>query len=439
MADEHSPEFGLVPPVAVLGVAEPFLRASHFHPLISAYNIHQLRTEVVAPFYPLPVKGLTIVLAIYRPAIKGGWTLVFTNPDTGSYFSIGAQVVVFSASNDPPVLGSLDVAPAWLHAPWSLMGIRFPEQFAIIERPGRLHVELREGDHSLWTGGINFLIYTPEPLSPERITALRSDPNAFKAAHFRLGCKECEDSLTAVVSIDRSALDYSSDVIWYEDLPDEFRCRCGKAVIDLQYLRRGFHVMLEERFAAEGDELTSTRLYEPSSLEIIYDAFAHALKISRGESDLQSFLQSNPILFHQLAPRKIIPKAPIRGKYQTDFAIATSSGDLVLVEIEASRKPLLKKDGHPTADLTHAVAQVNDWLHEFREHRLTCLADMNLRDEEIAKVRGLVIMGREAGHDREHLRKLKASNFGDLALLTYDDLASGLAELIRSVKRHQRS
>ena len=82
---------------------------------------------------------------------------------------------------------------------------------------------------------------------------------------------------------------------------------------------------------------------------------------------------------------------------------------------------------------------MNDWLHEFRAHRLTSLADMNLRDEEITKVRGLVVMGREAGHDREHLRRLKASNFGDVTILTYDDLASGLAELIRSVKRHYRS
>lgn len=428
-----------VPFVAVLGVAAPFLRVGHFHRLISAYNIHELRTEVVAPFYPLPVKGLTIVIAVYAPAVRDGWTLVFTNPATSAYFTIGVQIRSFNASLEPPIPGSRDVAPQWEHAPWLLMGIPFPEQFALIERPGRLRIDLREGDRDLWTGGINFLAYNPEPLTPERIAAIRSEPNASKAAHFRLACKECDDALTTFVAIDRPSVPSPKDAVWYLDLPDEFRCRCGKTVVNLQYLRRGFHAVLGERFATEGDELTSARLYEPSSLEVIYDAFAHVLQASKGEADLQTFLQENPILLHQLTPRKIIAKAPIRGKYQTDFVVATASGDLILIELEAAGRSLLKKDGHPTASLTHAISQVNDWLHEFREHRLTCLADMNLRDEEIAKIRGVVVMGREAGHEREHLRRLKASNFGDVTLLTYDDLLSGLAELIRSVKRHYRS
>jgi hypothetical protein len=195
---------------------------------------------------------------------------------------------------------------------------------------------------------------------------------------------------------------------------------------------------LETRFVGQGNELSATRLYELSSLEVLLDAFHHVLSNSQGEARLQEFITSNPILLHMLAPRKLIPKAPILSKFQTDFTVLTSAGELVLIELEADDKRLLRKNGHQSADLTHAISQVQDWLHEFRTHRLACLSDMRLRDDEVARIRGFVVIGREKGHDPEHLRRLKAGMSGDISLFTYDDLSTSLSHLIREIRRDYR-
>jgi Domain of unknown function (DUF4263) len=425
----------VVPPAAVLGVAGPFMKVRNVHPLFEAYNIHQLRTEVLAPFFPLPVRGLIIVLAVYSPGLPQELVLIFTNPDTQSSFSLNVSAVTFNSMNPPP-LGAVDVAPFRAHAPWLLFGVPFP--IALIEKPGQLRVTVRYDDREVWAGGLNFIAYEPEPLSLERIAALKSDPYGTKSARFSLSCKVCRDKITAFTGLDRTLPPGEEDAIWYADLPEFFECQCGQTSVSLSLLRRGFHAVLGERFICEEQELAITRLYELSSLEVIADSFAHVLESSTGESRLQEFLGSNPILLHFLAPKKTIAKAPILSKYQTDFAVLTASGELVLIELESDAKRLVRRNGHPTAELTHALSQVNDWLHEFRTHRLACLSNMQLKDEEVTRVRGLVVIGRQRGHNLEDLRRLKASNLGDVTLLTYDDLAANLAELIREVKRNYR-
>ncbi len=392
----------------------------------------------MAPFYPLPVGGLNLVFAVYEPSGLDRWALRVTNEESGNHFTISAELQTFSASEDPPEPGAVNVAPLPAHNPWVLFGVPFPKDFAVVAKPTLLRVTCIQEDVELWTGGVRFLAYEPEPLSPERVAAIRTDPYAIKSAQFTLMCKVCESKITTYVSLDRSSVP-KDPATWYEDLPKEFRCGCGQTVIDMSYLRRGFHAVLGERFAAEGEEIATTRLYELSSLEVLLEAFRHLLSQSQGESRLQAFITSNPVLLHMLSPRKLIPKAPILSKYQTDFAVLTASGELVLVELESDTKRLLKKDGHQSADLTHAIGQVQDWLHEFRTHRLACLSDMRLKDEEVTRVRGLVVIGREADDERENLRRLKAGMSGDVSLLTYDDLSASLAQLIREVGRDYRT
>lgn len=418
----------------MLGVAAPCQRVRNVDPRLSAWNFHALRTEVVAPFYPLPVRGLSIVLALYAPAMPAQWTLRFAREGTDRWFTMQMHTAIFSATEDPPIPSATDVAHLVAYAPWHVVAAPFPEEFALIEAPCVYRVVIEAEDIQLWTGGIAFLSYTPEPLTAERISALRSDPHAAKSARFTMSCKVCRDTLTAYAGLDRSAA-RDRDAVWYSELPDEFRCRCGATVVDLRFMRAGFHSVLGQRFIGEQDEITAARLYEPSSLEIVHDSLAHLLSSGDGESRLQQFIQENPVLLHFLGASKAIPKAPILSKYETDFAVLTASGDLVLIEIEADGKRLLRRDGRPTSEVTHAVSQVNDWLHELRTHRLACLSNMNLQDSEVARIRGLVIMGRTAGHDLEQLRKLKASFSGEVAIMTYDDLAASMAELIREVKR----
>lgn len=426
-----------VPPIAFLGAAESVLRLPNVGPNFVAYNVRQLRSDIVAPFYPLPVKGLQLLFGLYGPAKLDRWTLRFVNEETGLALTMSAGLQVFKASERPPIPGAVNVAPKPDNNPWWLLGLAFPDELALIEKPTRFAIYSIQDGAELWTGGLRFWAYDPEPLTPERVAALRTDPDATRSARIDLSCKVCSTRLGVYTALDRNSSP-SDDLTWYQDLPDEFRCRCGKTVIDLKYLRRGFHAVLGERFTPDSENISVTRLYEVSNLEVVLDAFRHLLSVSGEEPRLQEFMVANPILLHMFSPRKLIPKAPILSRYYTDFAVITASGELVLIELEAATKRLLKKDGHQSADLTHAVGQVNDWLHEFRTHRLACLSNIGLKEEEVSRVRGLVIIGREGSAEPDHLRRFKAGMSGEVTVLTYDDLVAGLVTLIKEMRREYR-
>jgi hypothetical protein len=54
--------------------------------------------------------------------------------------------------------------------------------------------------------------------------------------------------------------------------------------------------------------------------------------------------------------------------------------------------------------------------------------------EMVSTVRGVVIAGRDLGNDASHLRRLKGAYQGEVTLLTYDDLAAGLAALAQRIE-----
>ncbi|HMV29278.1 MAG TPA: hypothetical protein PKE23_07820, partial [Anaerolineales bacterium] len=68
------------------------------------------------------------------------------------------------------------------------------------------------------------------------------------------------------------------------------------------------------------------------------------------------------------------------------------------------------------------------------EYRIACLEMMGLKSDQVTSVRGVVIIGRDKGNDHEHLRKIKATDFGRKLFMTYDDFIQGLEILIREMK-----
>jgi hypothetical protein len=137
------------------------------------------------------------------------------------------------------------------------------------------------------------------------------------------------------------------------------------------------------------------------------------------------------LLLHQFPAERLFPKPPILTFFFADFAVVTPQRELILIELEKTSTRLLKKDGGVAADLSHAFDQVRDWLHTIDEHRLAVLDSLKIDREQVSIVRGVVIAGRDIGYDAHHLRKLKGTDWGRVALLTYDDLAFALDVLIR--------
>ena len=138
------------------------------------------------------------------------------------------------------------------------------------------------------------------------------------------------------------------------------------------------------------------------------------------EEILQKFLNNNPILFRQFPAKRIFSKPSILTFFDADFAILTPQMELILIEIEKKTMPLLKRNGDQAAPLIHAIDQVGNWIYTFEEHRLACLVVMKIAREEVATVRGVVIAGRDQGHNPDHLRRLKGRFYNSrISLLTF--------------------
>lgn len=59
---------------------------------------------------------------------------------------------------------------------------------------------------------------------------------------------------------------------------------------------------------------------------------------------------------------------------------------------------------------------------------------IGLKSENVSKIYGIVIAGRDNKYSLEHLNALKSRDLGPINLFTYDDLLRSLISLIRRLK-----
>jgi hypothetical protein len=100
----------------------------------------------------------------------------------------------------------------------------------------------------------------------------------------------------------------------------------------------------------------------------LVERFRQCLERVESERDLQVFLEANPMLLVQPLDgghgRWVVPHKRLGGEHVTDFMIAEKSSigfEWTAVELESPLARMFKKDGDPTAALTHAVRQIQDW------------------------------------------------------------------------------
>ncbi|BDC37934.1 Shedu anti-phage system protein SduA domain-containing protein [Paraburkholderia terrae] len=174
------------------------------------------------------------------------------------------------------------------------------------------------------------------------------------------------------------------------------------------------------------------------------DALREALDSAKREEDIQQFLQANPkYLIQHLGGghgRWIIPKQRLGAEHVTDFMIGARDSmgfRWQAVELESPLAKMFTKSGNPSAPLTHAIRQIQDW-------RLWLTANQNYaargRGEDglgltdiHPDVEGLILMGRRATESDE-TRRLRRQMGRDLKIeiRTFDYL---LDALIGRVKR----
>ncbi|MCO4880268.1 Shedu anti-phage system protein SduA domain-containing protein [Paraburkholderia caribensis] len=176
------------------------------------------------------------------------------------------------------------------------------------------------------------------------------------------------------------------------------------------------------------------------------DALREALDTAKREEDIQQFFQADPkYLIQHLGGghgRWIIPKQRLGVQHVTDFMIGERDSmgfRWQAVELESPLAKMFTKSGNPSAHLTHAVRQIQDW-------RMWLAANQNYaahdRDQDglgltdiHSDVQGLILMGRRATESDE-TRRLRRQMGRDakIEIHTFDYLLEALIGRVNSLK-----
>lgn len=424
------------PPLIILGVCDRMIRTQRFHPSLTAYSLVELRSFIAVPFVPSPLNGLVLVAAVDTNAIEAwpDFAIVARTSNGRSLFRITVTTQSLTSAERLPEAGALDEVPFLPHGRWRLVGLHLTKAHGVLTDDATLELSLSRGDREWPLTSLQVLILDVAPLTPDRIAAIRSRPGAIKQLRYEVGCAKCLAKLKVYCALERVSSTEDEGFTWYEQLPDRFACSCGQLDLSLTSLRRGLHALLGDAHSRVAGPLEFARLYELASLQAIYERFEQVLASDPAEEDLQKFIQANPIVLSFLSARRLWPKAPILTFFVTDFVALSTNTDLILVELEGTKHRLLKKDGHPTAQVHHAIEQINEWLDVMRRHWLACLDALGIEERAVGQLRGIVVIGRSANHDPDQLRRMKASNRGNVTIYTYDDLLEGLSNLIAELR-----
>ncbi|WP_080427628.1 Shedu anti-phage system protein SduA domain-containing protein [Burkholderia ubonensis] len=171
----------------------------------------------------------------------------------------------------------------------------------------------------------------------------------------------------------------------------------------------------------------------------------NVLDVAEREEDVQHFLQENPkYLIQHLGGghgRWIIPKQRFGSEHVTDFMIGDRDSmgfHWQAVELESPLAKMFTRAGDPSARLTHAIRQIQDW-------RLWLSTNQNYaaraRDEDglgltdiDPNVQGLILMGRRVTEsDATRRRRRQMSRDLDIEIHTFDFLVESLSGRIESL------
>lgn len=418
-----------IPDVAFLGVCERATFDKNDSPHLCRYNILGLKNSVISQIFPLSFVGCQFLIAIYDPLNFGEGSISIRSED--DKLLINFPIKLELEENPQLANESQKIEHVVYNNPtWATFLLTADK--GIVESVGNYNVFLLKDNQEFLIGNIIFVLAKVEPLTSDRIAAIKSDPNAVKSARFILGCNQCGEVIKSYTGLNHLDDQEKDGFIWYEELPDRFKCKCGKIDLDLTILRRNMHGLLGRNYT-QGD-VSFTRLYEKDALEKIANDFINLLNLDPLEEVAYQFIKDNPILLHQFSPKRIFYKPSILSKYKADIVILNQKKELLLIELEKSGTRILKKDGGLTADVQRPFTQVNEWLHMIEEEKSAVLRGMDLIPSDVSKIRGIIIMGRNKGYDDEHFRKFNWTDFGKIDFYTYDDLLNSLIILIRNMR-----
>jgi hypothetical protein len=423
-----------IPPIAFLGIAERAAQIADGPTPLLKYNIQGLKDVALTHILPATFSSVRLVFAIYVPLEAPAFRVRIVDDNRELAGTLDLQLSRTDIQQPKPVHTAIRAEGPLLRSPehgW-MFAVLPPGDFGVVfRRPGPYRFLIEQEGQELVVGTLQLAVVDPLPLTPERIAAIRSDPNSSKFVRMEMSCTKCGSRVRAYVGVERAPNLEAEGYVWFESLPVSAVCNCGTTTWDLSVIRRNLHGLLESSRDMQG-QVSAFPLYERSALSALRTKFAALLEQEVPEETFQKFIEENPVLLHAFSPQQVFFKAPVLSLRKTDFAILNHQRELILIEIERPNTKLMKKDGGVHSELQHAFDQARQWLHVSDEQRLAVLDCVGVERGSVGVIRAFVIAGRAGSYERDHLRQLQGTDFGRIGFRTYDDLLAGLDVLIRS-------
>lgn len=159
--------------------------------------------------------------------------------------------------------------------------------------------------------------------------------------------------------------------------------------------------------------------------------FEQMVAADHSESIYQSFLEEHPGVLDPLAS-EIVNRQALAEQWRSDFVIRRLDDGYIFVEIEKPRSRVLLDYPAPTSELSHAIAQVINWLIWVEDNIAYAQAH---GFPGIHSPRGVVVIGRDSDLSLTQRRFLKGLNdqlAPRVAILTFDDVLANAKNLLRS-------
>jgi len=155
------------------------------------------------------------------------------------------------------------------------------------------------------------------------------------------------------------------------------------------------------------------------------------------EEEIKQFLKSESSrLIFGLECIRLHTEHQFGAEFQADFVLEYPERRYVIVEIENPNQRLYTKRGDPTASLSHARQQVEDWQQWLEEYNHYA----QKRLPGCVSPEGLVIIGRRGSltlADQSRLARSNINTRGRLTIRTYDDLLESARAVVTNLEATQ--
>lgn len=140
------------------------------------------------------------------------------------------------------------------------------------------------------------------------------------------------------------------------------------------------------------------------------------------EPELLAFFRSYPAAAFLLEPSTVRQwrESPIQNYGRIDFVFEKSDGSFVAMEIENGQRKLFNKKDDFSAELTHAIGQVERWLLGVAKSPQTTLQEFGVAGAEM--FHGIVVIGRSSQLNSIHRRERWHRAKQEMELYTWDDI-----------------